>query len=57
MCAYTWGLAILRLGVLRTGKDSIVLTADKGVAMLVLDKDKYTEKVEKLLVQPAYRTI
>ena len=38
-------------------KDRIVLTADKGVAMVVLDKDKYIDKVNNLLAQPAYRTI
>ena len=33
------------------------LTADKGVAMVVLDEDNYIEKAENLLVQPIYRTI
>ena len=37
--------------------DRIVLTADKGVAMVVLDKKEYLEKAEALLSQPAYRTI
>ena len=34
-----------------------MLTADKGVAMVVMDKEDYIKKVESLLVQPAYRTI
>ena len=35
----------------------MILTADKGVAMVVLDKDNYIEKAENLLAQPDYRTI
>ena len=42
---------------LKEDKDRIVLTADKGVAMVMLDKREYLEKAEALLVQPAYRTI
>ena len=38
-------------------KDKVVLTADKGVAMVVMDKQDYINKTEELLVQPAYRTI
>ena len=34
-----------------------MLTADKGVAMVVMDMEDYIQKVESLLVQPAYRTI
>ena len=34
-----------------------MLTEDKGVAMVVLDKKEYLEKAEVSLVQPAYRTI
>ena len=41
---------------LKRDKDRIILTADKGVAMVVLDRENYTEKVENLLAQPAYRT-
>ena len=48
---------IKALAELRRDKDGIVLTADKGVAMVVLDKDKCIEKAENLLAQPAYRTI
>ena len=35
-------------------KDRTAITADKGVAMVMLDKDKYIEKVENILTQPAY---
>ena len=35
----------------------MILTVDKGVAMVILGKDNYIEKAENLLVQPAYRTI
>ena len=34
-----------------------MLTADKGVAMVVMDKEEYIQKAESLLTQPAYRTI
>ena len=34
-----------------------MLTVDKGVAMVVLDKKEYLEKAEVLLAQLAYRTI
>ena len=35
----------------------MVLTVEKGVAMVVMDRQEYVEKVEGLLAQPAYRTI
>ena len=38
---------------LKRNKDRIILTADKGVAIGVLDRMKYIEKAENLLVQPA----
>ena len=34
-----------------------MLTADKGVAMVVMDKEDYISKAESLLAQPPYRTI
>ena len=34
-----------------------MLTADKGVAMVVMDKEDYIQKAESLLAQLAYRTI
>ena len=42
---------------LRQDKERMVLTADMGVAMVVMDRNEYMEKVEGLLAQPAYRTI
>ena len=48
-----------RIGLLQLKKynDKVVLTADKGVAMVVMDKQEYISKVEELLAQPACRTI
>ena len=40
---------------LREDKKRMVLTAGKGVAMVVMDRKEYMEKVEGLLAQPAYR--
>ena len=45
------------LAQLKKDKDSVVLTADKGVAMVVMDKEGYIRKAESLLAQMAYRTI
>ena len=42
---------------LREDQDRMVLTADKGVAMVVMDRKEYQEKVENLLVSTAYKTI
>ena len=42
---------------LKKDKDRLVLTADKGVALVVMDKEDYIRKAEELLEQPAYRTI
>ena len=45
------------LAQLKRDKDKVVLTADKGVAMVVLHRQEYIQKAEELLSQPAYRTI
>ena len=42
---------------LRVDKERMVLTTDNGVAMVVMDRKEYMEKVEGLLAQLAYRTI
>ena len=42
---------------LRQDKDRIILTADKGVAMVVLDKEDYINKAKELLNTPAYKEI
>ena len=47
---------IKALTELKSNKDRIILTADKGVTMVVLDRKNYIEKVENILSQP-YRTI
>ena len=38
-------------------KDRVILTADKGVAMVVLDKEDYISKAQELLTQLAYKEI
>ena len=45
------------LAQLKKDKDRVVLIADKGVAMVVMDKQDYINKAEELLAQLAYRTI
>ena len=35
----------------------MVLMADKGVVLVVLDRKEFQDKVEGLLASPAYRTI
>ena len=42
---------------LRRDKNRIILTADKGVSMVVMDRDDYNKKAEELLQQSAYRPI
>ena len=42
---------------LREDQDRMVLMADKGVAMVVMDRREYQDKVEGLLATTAYRTI
>ena len=42
---------------LKEDKDRMVLTSDKGVAMVVMDGKEYVEKVEGLLAQLGYGTI
>ena len=42
---------------LKEDDSRIILTADKGVAMVVLNKEEYIKKAEHLLNQPTYRKI
>ena len=42
---------------LRKDQEKIILTTDKGVAMVVLDKDDYIRKSEDLLKQDTYREL
>ena len=45
------------LSQLRKDQDRVILTADKGVAMVVLDKEDYVSKAQESLSQPAYKEI
>ena len=42
---------------LRKDKSRVILMADKGVSMVVMDRDDYNTKAEELLHQPTYRPI
>ena len=42
---------------LKKDNTRIILTADKGVSFVVMDKEDYVKKAEELLNQPTYRTI
>ena len=42
---------------LREDQDGMVLMVDKGVAMVVMDRKQYQDKVEGLLATSAYRTM
>ena len=42
---------------LKRDRDCIVLTADKGVAMMIMDRQDYINKSKHLLNQPTYSTI
>ena len=43
------------LAELRKDKNRIILTAGKGISMVVMDRENYIRKAEELLGQPAYR--
>ena len=45
------------LAQLKKDKDRVVLTADKGVVLVVMDKQDYINKAEALLATLAYKTI
>ena len=47
----------IALNQLRKDKDRIILTADKGVVMVVLDREDYNNKARDLLNTPAYKEI
>ena len=48
-----------RIGLAELKKDNyrVILTVDKGVAIVVMDKEEYVSKAQELLTQPAYRSI
>ena len=47
----------IALSQLRRDKDRVILTVDKGVAMVVMDREDYINKAKDLLAQLAYRAI
>ena len=47
----------IALTQLRQDKDRVILTADKGVAMVVLDNEDYNNKARDLLSTPAYKEL
>ena len=42
---------------LKKDKTRTILTADKGVSIVVIDKEEYTRKADELLSQPSYKNI
>ena len=47
----------LALRELKRDRDCIVLTADKGVAMVIMDRQDYMNKANQLLNQDTYKVI
>ena len=47
----------LALRELKSDRDHIILTADKGVAMVIMDRQDYINKANHLLNQSTYRSI
>ena len=47
----------MTLTELKKDMDRIVLTADKGVAMVIMDRQDYISKANTLLNQNTYRSI
>ena len=47
----------IALSQLKKDQDRVILTADKGVALVVLDKEDYINKAQGLLSQPSYKEI
>ena len=42
---------------LRNDNTKVILTADKGVSLVVMNKEEYIKKAEELLLTDTYRTI
>ena len=42
---------------LKKNQDRMVLTADKGVSMVVMDREDYEKKLEELLSQSTYKVL
>ena len=47
----------MALAELRKDKSKIILTADKGVSLVVMDREEYVRKAQELLDQPEYKSI
>ena len=47
----------IALGQLKKDQDRVIVTVDKGVAMVVSDKEDYIKKARDLLFQPAYKEL
>ena len=47
----------IALTQLKKGQDRVILMADIGVVMVVLDKEEYINKAKDLLSQSAYKVI
>ena len=47
----------MALKELRDDNTRVILTADKGVSMVMMGRDEYIRKAEELLNQPTYKTI
>ena len=47
----------LGLAQLKKDRDRVILSTDKEVAMVVMDREDHITKVEGLLSQPAYRLL
>ena len=47
----------LGLAQLKRDKDRVILTTDKGVAMVVMDREEYVTKAQEFLSQLAYRLL
>ena len=47
----------LAIRKLKKDRDCIVLTADKGVAMVIMDRQDYISKANNLLSQNTYRSL
>ena len=45
------------IGLPQLKRDKVICTADKGVAMVVMDREEYINKVQELLSQPTYRLL
>ena len=45
------------LSQLKKDKERVILTVDKGVAMVIMDKKEYNSKAQELLTSPAYKSL